>query len=56
MMHETDIIAEKRYLVAAIILAGLCSHYENNIPSAHVNDAVKLADSLMKKLIDTNCA
>lgn len=44
---------ERRAVVAATILAGLCANPENNIPSALVGDAVKLADSLLNRLAST---
>lgn len=43
-----------RTMVAATILAGLCANPENNIPSALVGDAVKLADSLLDRLAATS--
>lgn len=50
-MNETSQHLEERRLFAAIILAGICANYHNTVPSSFkVEDAVSLADCLIKIL------
>ena len=56
-MEKQDINwEERRFIVSTHILAGMCANYHHGYcPSAfRAEDAVKLADSLIRILSDTN--